>query len=146
MNIGVFRQEHAVLLRSASRLAGLAATLQTRADAINVRELIDGMDALLVDHLSKEDNDLYPLMMASDDYELRTLAQDAFADMGLLHGAWVAYRDQWTVDRIMVDASTFGAATAALVEALATRIAMENETLYPAADAVGLSASFVGRA
>ena len=146
MNTEVFRQEHAVLLRSASRLAGLAATPQTRADAISVRNLISGMDALLVDHLSKEDNELYPLMMSSDDCSLRTMACEAFADMGLLHGAWLAYRNWWTVDRILTDASTFSAATAALVEALATRISMENEMLYPAADAAGLSAPIAGRA
>lgn len=146
MDTGVFRQEHAVLLRSASRLAGLAATLQTRADAVSVRELINGMNALLVDHLSKEDNDLYPMMMASDDWSLRNMAREAFADMGLLHGAWVAYRNQWTIDRILSDASTFGAATSALVEALATRISMENEMLYPAADAAGLAAPIAGRA
>lgn len=134
MDTGIFRQEHAVLLRSASRLAGLAATLQNRADAVSVRALIDGMNDNLVDHLTKEDTQLYPQMMASDDPELQIMAREAFEDMGLLHGAWVAYRNQWPVDRIVADASTFSAATGALVEALATRIAMENELLYPAAE------------
>ena len=129
-----FRQEHDILLRSASRLAGLAATLQTRDDAVSVRALIDGMNTSLVDHLTKEDMELYPEMMRSEDRMLQTMAREAFEDMGLLHGAWVAYRNQWTTDRILGNVSTFNAATSALVEALATRIAMENELLYPAAE------------
>lgn len=146
MNTRILRNEHAVLLRSASRLVGLAATLLTRGDAIDVRELIDGMNATLVDHLTKEDNELYPLMMASDDHDLQEMAREAFEDMGLLHGAWLAYRNQWTVDRILLETSTFNAATSALVEALATRIAMENDTLYPAVDASNVVVPFAVRA
>ena len=139
------RQEHAVLLRSASHLAGLAATLQTRDDALSVRAVIDGMNAGLVAHLSKEDAELYPEMMASEDHALQTMAREAFEDMGLLHGAWVAYRNQWTVDRILSETSTFNAATGALVEALATRIAMENQVLYPAVETSNVAACFATR-
>lgn len=134
MDTSVFRDEHAVLLRSASRLAGLAATLQNRGDAVSARALIEGMNTGLIDHLTKEDTQLYPEMMASQDQELQMMAREAFEDMGLLHGAWVAYRNQWTVDRILGETSTFIAATGALVEALATRIAMENDVLYPAVE------------
>lgn len=86
MDTSILRQEHAVLLRSASRLAGLAATLQNRADAVSVRALIDGMNDNLVNHLTKEDTQLYPQMMAYDAPELQTMAREAFEDMGLLHG------------------------------------------------------------
>lgn len=145
MDTQEFRREHAVLLRSATRLAGLAATLQTRNDAVSVRSLIDGMNDSLVEHLTKEDTQLYPEMMSSEDQALQTMAREAFEDMGLLHGAWVAYRNQWSVDRILSEASTFNAATAALVKALATRIAMENDVLYPAAESSTLAVPLAAR-
>lgn len=134
MDTHALREEHAMLLRSASRLAGLATTIKTRGDAISARAVIEGMNAGLVAHLTTEDTELYPEMMASENQALQAMAREAFADMGVIHGAWTAYRNVWTVDRILLDPTTFDAATRGLVEALAMRIAMENEVLYPAAE------------
>jgi hemerythrin-like domain-containing protein len=126
------RREHGALLRFASQLTGLAATLKTRADAVECRAVMDGINTQMVSHLTVEDDDVYPALMASPDPSLQSLAREAFAEMGVIHGGWTAYRDLWTVDRIVQDKSAFSTATAALMKALSLRIAMENEILYPA--------------
>lgn len=130
------RREHASLLRSASQLTGLAATLKTRTDAVECRAVVDGMNTQMVSHLTVEDDQVYPALMSSPDLSLQTLAREAFAEMGVIHGGWTAYRDLWTVDRIVQDKSAFSTATAALMKALSLRIAMENEILYPALERV----------
>ncbi len=135
MDIERLHQDHAVLLRWASRLSGLAAGLRTRGDACDVRSSIDQMDAGLSVHLTVEDTDIYPRLMQHTDPRLQALATETFADMGVMRGAWASYRDLWTVDRILADKARFATATQALMQALAMRIALENDVLYPAAQA-----------
>ena len=133
MDIDGLRRDHEVLLRSASRLSGLAAAIRTRADACDVRSVIDQMDAGLMVHLAIEDVDVYPQLMRHPDAQLKVMASETFAEMGVIKGAWVSYRDLWDVDRILADTARFATATDAVVQALAMRIAMENDVLYPAA-------------
>jgi hypothetical protein len=132
------RQDHAVILRSAGHLAGLAAQVRSRVDATNARSVIDRMDAGLVIHLAHEDTEIYPRLMDHPNLALRSLAQSAFAELGVIKGAWTSYRDTWTVDRILADDALFATSTTAIVQALAIRIEMENDVLYPAAQKASL--------
>jgi Hemerythrin HHE cation binding domain len=133
LKLRIFREQHTLLGELASQLTGLASLSRTRDDALESVALIETMDRRLVEHLGVEDVELYPLLMASDDPELETLARDYFADMGTILSAWNLYRDAWTADRIVAEPHTFVTATHALMEALQFRIGRENDVLYPAA-------------
>ena len=90
------------------------------------------IDDLLQGHLAEEDERLYPALMAAGDEDTRRLGADASEAMGGIVGAWISYRDQWTLEAILADAGCFTAATRGLMGALALRIEMENDVLYPA--------------
>lgn len=128
-----------MLQRLASRLTGLAATLKTRGDAVDCRALIEGMNVHIVEHLIVEDTEVYPSLMVSEDHQMQALARDSFAEMGVILGAWKAYRQVWSVDRMLADQRQFSTSTGALMEALAMRIAMENDVLYPAVEKIRAS-------
>lgn len=135
-------QQHQQLLRLARELAGCAADLRSRGDAMTVRRVIDDIDSLLVEHLTLEDNGLYPALTAAADPALRLVAEAAVEDMGGLCGFWAWYRDHWTLTAVLADAARFQAATEDIVGALSLRIEMEETTLYPAFDALnGVRAS-----
>lgn len=134
MNTERLRRDHAAILRSASQLSGLAGKVRTRDDSLDARSVIDVMDAGLVAHLAHEDIEVYPWLMGHPDAVLQRLARDAFADLGMIKGAWSSYRDTWTPDRILADTDRFATATDAIVQALAIRITMENQVLYPAVE------------
>ncbi|MGV9010395.1 hemerythrin domain-containing protein [Brevundimonas sp.] len=132
MNTEKLCQDHAVILRSAGHLTGLAAQVRSRGDAVDVRSVMDRMDAGLVIHLAHEDTEIYPRLMNHPELALQALAQEAFAELGVIKGAWTSYRDTWTVDRILAGTARFASCTTAMVQALAMRIEMENDVLYPA--------------
>lgn len=128
------RREHAIILGQASVLSGLATSRMTRDVALQSRAQIMGLDKLLVDHLSHEDDHLYPALAASEDLHVRSKAEDCFADMGGILGAWIAYRDQWSNENIASTPERFRAATEGVIGALAIRVEMENRDLYPLMD------------
>ena len=128
--------QHAVIMEQSRRLSGLAAELDSRGDAMVVRRLMEAVDGLIIQHLSIEDEQLYPTLMRAADPELRDTAMSAFEDMGGLCAVWAHYRDHWTIDRILSDPRRFRTATDDIVGALNLRVAMEESVLYPAFDAL----------
>ncbi|CAN5215395.1 hypothetical protein BH10PSE1_BH10PSE1_32550 [soil metagenome] len=129
------RQHREIMLR-ATDLRGLGDMIKTRDDALEARAGIEGIDRMLIEHLTIEDDNLYPALLNCGDRGLAVLAADCAEEMGGILGAWVAYRDQWTAGAIMVDPKRFSAATAGVIGALALRVERENSELYPAMDAV----------
>lgn len=134
METQALRNEHTAVLALVSRLGGLAHGVRLRDDAEGARALILDIDGLLSDHLAREDAFLYPALAASTDPATRALAADCSSEMGGLIGAWRGYRDHWTVAAILGDARRFAAVTHDFIGALALRIEMENDVLYPAMD------------
>lgn len=130
-------QQHRRLLRVARELAGCAAGLRSHADAAAVRSVMEGLDRLLIEHLTVEDEGLYPALQGAADPQVRHAAARAVEDMGGLRGAWDWYRGHWTLTAILADPARFEAATGDIVGALALRIEMEETALYPAFDALG---------
>lgn len=129
-------QQHRRLLHHARELAGCAAGLRSHWDAMTVRNMIDDIDALLLEHLALEDNDLYPALAKAANPHVRLAAAAAVEDMGGLCGAWEWFRDHWTLGTILGDPTRFEAATGDIVGALSLRIEMEEAELYPAFDAL----------
>ncbi|MEQ7155815.1 hemerythrin domain-containing protein [Brevundimonas aurifodinae] len=140
------RSEHDRILRQASTLAGLARTRMTRDVATVARAAISGLDRLLVEHLEAEDGWMYPLLISSADEGVRRIASECFADMGGILGAWVAYRDQWSIEAILVSPAVFARATDGIIGALALRVERENTELYPLVDQMVPIALDAGRA
>ena len=130
------RREHASILRQATTLAGLANSRMTREVAEQACDCIFAIDTLLVGHLAYEDERLYPLLAQSAEPAVRDLASSCCEEMGGIRGAWVDYRDQWTVDRILSEPDRFSGATSGIVGALAIRIEREDSALYPLLDQV----------
>ena len=132
VNMQALRAEHSSIMAMASRLGGIAGNVKTRGDAHDARTLIGSIDNLLHAHLAEEDDNLYPALMAAGDEAARRLAADAFEEMGGIVGAWVHYRDHWTLEAILDQAARFAAATGGVMGALSLRLEMENDVLYPA--------------
>lgn len=128
------RDEHDRILRQASGLAGLADRQMTRDLALEAQAAIDGLDRVLVDHLSAEDQWMYPMLMASPDPDASAIAGACFEDMGGVLGAWLAYRDLWRAEAILAAPERFRSATRGVMGALALRIERENTELYPLVD------------
>jgi len=133
-------EEHNSLMVLASLLGGVACAIKTRSDAQEARVLIQSIDALLQHHLAQEDENLYPALMVAGDEETRRLGADASEAMGGIVGAWTNYRDHWTLEAILGQAGRFAAATEGLMGALALRIEMENDVLYPAMERLNAAA------
>jgi hypothetical protein len=115
-------------------LTGLAARTMTRETAQEARSIIMAIDKLLVQHLTIEDEWLYPTLMASADPAVRAHATDCFEEMGGICGAWIAYRDLWDVEGILAHPVRFRGATDGVIGAVAIRVDRENTELYPAMD------------
>lgn len=134
------RREHASILRRVSILNGLAASRMTREIAEQTCKSISAIDSLLVAHLRDEDELLYPRLIASQDSEVRRTAETWFEDMSGILGAWIAYRDHWTLDNVLANTDRFRAATTGILGALAMRIENENRELYPLLDRLSVEA------
>ena len=136
LDIHELRRQHRLIMVRATGLRGLGDMIKTRQDAEEARAAIEGIDKMLIEHLTIEDNDLYPALLAGPDSEVAAMAADCAEEMGGIRGAWVAYRDQWTAAAIAADPARFSAATAGVIGALALRVERENAELYPAAEAL----------
>lgn len=134
MDTRTLRAQHRVIIRQATALNGLAGGIKTRDDASEACNAISGLDRLLVRHLTIEDEWLYPGLMSADDPDVQQQAAEAFEDMGGILQAWIQYRDGWTGERVFNDPARFAAATHCVVGALALRVELEDDTLYPAMD------------
>ena len=116
-------------------MGGVCGDIKTRADANEARHLIDEINPEIVAHLATEDAELYPLLLNSPDASLRTIGVEALESVGGIYAVWVQFREYWTADAMLADTGRFAAATTAVMGALSVRIEMEQDSLYPAAEA-----------
>ncbi len=136
LDIHELRRQHSLIMIQATGLRGLGDMIKTRHDAEEARAAIKGIDRMLIEHLTLEDDHLYPALLAGPDSEVAAMAADCAEEMGGIRGAWMAYRDQWTTAAIAADPARFSAATAGVIGALALRVERENTDLYPAFEAL----------
>lgn len=135
MDIPALRRQHLSIIDKASVLGGLCRRVARRDDAREICRLIADLDMDILEHLTIEDAELYPLLMNARDEGLRILGAEAFEGIGGLLGIWVRFRDHWTMTAMLADPRRFAVAAGSVLGALSVRIEMEEDSLYPAAEA-----------
>ena len=86
-------------------------------------------------HLSKEDSELYPDLLASGDAKLTDMAAAFQSEMGGLSQAFEDYMTTWrSIEALEDDPDGFVRASEAIIDALSDRINRENRELYMLAD------------
>lgn len=133
MDITRLTREHRDLVARAAALVGLAEGVKTGPDVDEALALISALDQRLVEHLEAEDREVYPLLMADPDPQVRTLAVAAFEDVGSLIGAWTHFVEHWTRPTILSDTRRFAETAGCILQALMLRVQLEEDVLYPAA-------------
>lgn len=116
----------AVLGDALSRAAGDATASWLRATLVQ-------LDTVLGAHLSTEDLEVYPDLLARGDESQRHAAATAMTDFNKLASEWQAYVARWTEAAIDADRAGFADDSARVLSSLAARIRIENEVLYPLA-------------
>ena len=134
MNTLPFRQQHARILKLATRLGEQSRAATDPVAVTDVLATLEAFTAELVEHLEQEDGHLYPAMMASTDPELAALAKRYHAEMGGITDLFGLYCRRWTAATIGADPLRFARETDLLLEGLADRVRRENDDLYPAAE------------
>ena len=99
----------------------------------------DRLAATLADHLAREDADIYPFLISSNDPKTAQTAAEFQKKFGDLVMAWTAYLTDWTKESATLDWTGFVTITRKIFARLTERIIAENALLYPAA----LSASII---
>lgn len=127
------RAEHAALVTLSRILADMVrAPHSPRAtELVSARGLL--RDTLLR-HLKCEDWVLYPRLKASGDPELARITREFELEMGDLAADFMAYDDEWTVERALAAWPGFCRETAIMLDILAMRIEREERDLYPLAE------------
>ncbi len=121
--------EHAVLDNLAERLiAAVAGPIPPTATLSAIRWRLN---RVLMLHLAKEDQYLYPQIAASTDKRAAAMASKFAADMGGLAAQYLAYVSKWTPDGIAHEWDAFAVDTRKVMGALRQRILREERDLYP---------------
>lgn len=110
-----------------------------------VREIDDGagaralsarlgqLDSLLTPHLAIEDEQIYPLLLTSDDAGQRIMAEEAINAYASVARDWRVFVATWHEPAIAADRTGFVTGLQALLDTLQQRVKAENEILYPMA-------------
>lgn len=133
----ILRRQHDAAIDLMGQVQAIADRLNVRPSREDARLLnmsLTKLDELLRIHFAQEDWVLYPALMASGQSEVAEVAQRFFAEIGHIGLLFAEFADHWSTDAIMADMQCFQSDLSALFEALADRIARENEHLYPLAD------------
>ncbi|WP_337846089.1 hemerythrin domain-containing protein [Sphingomonas sp.] len=132
---------------SVERLIDEHARIMARSDALlragssatptMLRTMIVGLDAEIAAHLATEDIEVYPHLLAKGDMAQREAAEIAMGDFDRLAADWRAYVNDWTADEIGADRELFIESSKQMLSALAARVRIENEILFPLALSCG---------
>lgn len=137
-----FRREHRLINQAARQLRMLVAQGKPPDPSI-LFALRQRFSALLTAHLNGEDWMMYPRIRACEDAQAAAVGDRFVAEMGALSRDYAAYDRRWTGTAAAADWPAFRAATIAILDALAVRIAREEQELYPLLDALAAGPSTV---
>lgn len=124
------RDEHTVIMRIVERLRFLV-NQPKPPPQLHLFTLRHELSATLVGHLKTEDWTVYPMLRASRDPHIASLAQEFSAEMGGLAAAYLDHCEKWNAIAISSDWRGYGRDSGALLDLLTTRISRENHELYP---------------
>lgn len=109
---------------------------QAEAEQVDAEQLVIGvrrLDAILTPHLALEDQEIYPLLLASGDAGQRIMAAETIAAFAHLANTWRSFVAEWDAAAIAADRAGFGSALGTFLDTLGSRVRTENEILYPMA-------------
>lgn len=136
MQTKLFRQQHGDILRSLSEVKRLAADAPEQEVSLALSRLA-GVVKL---HLTLEDQNMYPRMLAHEDAVVRETAQQYQRTMGELAPAYVAFHEAWTKPgAIDAQRQAFLRDFTQIEAALQQRITRENEGLYDLIDRANIA-------
>lgn len=104
-----------------------------RPNAVTVLAARAHLCDLLRDHLAREDEHVYPRLIAASHEPTADIARRFAAQYLTLVVDWTAYLNRWTGDAMAADWRGCRAATTAIMGVLRRRIEDENAILYPTA-------------
>lgn len=124
------RSDHARIRALADRL-GEALARPSPADPVQLLLLRREFGRTVTRHLKVEDWLLYPRLRSNCRPEVRAVAERLCAEVGAFEEAFGAYARRWTSLHISSDWAGYRADTAAMLDRLRRRMALEEEELYP---------------
>ena len=132
-----FRRQHDAAILSARELRALVDRYRSGDDTVPIAVQLARLFSALRSHLAEEERCLYRALTATSNRDAAALARRFHQDMGSLAWDWEEFMQRWSSSTmIALDFSGFDYALGRLLDALDHRIACENATLYPVADAL----------
>lgn len=132
MDIKELLKQHADILDQMGTLRALLDLPNSGPLAVDMGRRLDVLAATVALHLSIEDRDFYPALLASTAEKCRETAERFFVEMGHLRRAFLNYREKWKSDRdIRSRFRAFVEETQPIFSLLETRIQRENKELFP---------------
>ena len=128
--IDSLRSDHARIRALADRL-GETLARPSPPDPVQLLFLRREFGRTVTRHLKVEDWLLYPRLRSSRRPEVRAVAERLCAEVGAFEEAFGAYARRWTSLHINSDWAGYRADTAAMLDRLRRRMALEEDELYP---------------
>lgn len=117
----------------ADATALLVRGLQSDAVPAELAAGVARLDAALAPHLAIEDEQIYPLLLASKDAGQRVAAREAIQAYAALSERWRTFAAAWDETAIAAGRARFTVDFEIILEMIRGRVRSENETLYPMA-------------
>ncbi len=130
-----YRNDHKSLVAGITDIAGLV-NVGVAQNAELIAKTLAGFSGKLKMHLATEDNALYPMLLKSENAELKSMAEKFKAEMGTLKEVYGDFAQKFmTKTKIEADCEGFKTEFDGIVKALSDRINREETQLYALADA-----------
>ena len=139
------RSDHARIRALADRLGEMLAR-PSPPDPVQLLFLRREFGRTVTRHLKAEDWLLYPRLRSNRRPEVRAVAERLCAEVGAFEEAFAAYARRWTSLHISSDWAGYRADTAATLDRLRRRMALEEEVLYPLLERESDTAGLTGAA
>jgi len=129
------RAQHTEILQLACAALALAPAAASEQGADELRETLDQLAKVLLQHLAIEDEQLYPRLRSSDDRLVANTALRFASEMGGLAVAYQAFDQRWRAAAdIAASPAEFRSEFEYVTETLRQRIASEEGLLYMLSD------------
>ncbi|MDH3976067.1 MAG: hemerythrin domain-containing protein [Deltaproteobacteria bacterium] len=132
------KRAHEELLKIAGEVSAMlyVSTVSEKSDEIG--RLLSALLGKLNFHLMMEDKHLYPDLLEHKSEAVRRNARDFSDEMGGIATIIHDYREKWTCSNVIkVNPEEFISETKGVFDALAKRIAREDNELYPLVEKTG---------
>jgi hemerythrin-like domain-containing protein len=132
----IFIREHREILETAENLDSLMKEQEYPGNCSSIVDLLAELSGKIKIHLAMEDKHLYPLLLKSNNPELKNLAEIFASEMGDIGIAFKGYIEKWGSQSSLTEMpDQFIEDSNELFTALKLRIEKEEDDLYPLAKA-----------